>query len=301
MARKRTSNKKISTKTSGAMTKKKNNRKRKLNKKKLSFVIFVALLLILSISSLTVFAIKSMNAHKNVDTKQIKTEQTKVADKVEVSSSKNTGEKSKKTVIDSKKVGEDSKSQAKKKSKQYTILIDPGHGGNDKGTLSTDHEGIYEKDVTIKIGKQIAEKLSKQDDIEIIMTRTDDEYVSLSERAAMAKQYNVDALVSIHINAQVGANDARGIETWYRTGSTDGSDKFARVVQDTLLTYVDDRDRGIFENNFQVLRESNVPSILVECGFITNKEDEKNLFDSKYVSQLSDGIAQGVLSYIDNK
>jgi len=68
-----------------------------------------------------------------------------------------------------------------------------------------------------------------------------------------------------------------------------------------MLSYVKEKDRGILENNFEVLRDSDMPAILVECGFLTNPQDEKKLLDKKHQDQLAEGIIQGILSFLDNK
>jgi len=183
--------------------------------------------------------------------------------------------------------------------KKYTILIDPGHGGNDKGTQSTDGK-INEKDVTLTLAKMVASKLSKQNDIQVTLSRTDDKYVALGDRAIKANNENVDLLVSIHLNAEYGGTSAYGLETYYKKGATDGSDKLADAVQKSIISYIDVRDRGIREDNFQVLRESSMPAILIECGFLTNAEESKKLIDPQYQENLTEGIAQGILSYLDN-
>lgn len=182
--------------------------------------------------------------------------------------------------------------------KKYTVLIDPGHGGNDKGTQSTDGK-IYEKDLTLVLAKMVANKLSKQNDIQVILSRTDDKYMSLSDRSNLANTENVDLLVSIHLNAETGGTSAYGLETYYRKGATDGSDKLADIVQKSIKSYIDVRDRGIRENNFQILRETSMPAILIECGFLTNLEEAKKLTNSEYQENLTEGIAQGILSFLD--
>ncbi|MEG1312267.1 MAG: N-acetylmuramoyl-L-alanine amidase [Romboutsia sp.] len=184
--------------------------------------------------------------------------------------------------------------------KKYTILVDPGHGGYEKGTQNKSRT-IYEKDIALAIGKKVAMKLSKQSDVQVIISRTEDKYVSLADRSQMANTQNVDALVSIHVNAEGGGESAYGLETYYRKGATDGSDKLAKIVQDTIGSYVAIRDRGIREDIYQVLKESRMPAVLVECGFITNKKESEKLLDEIYQSKLADGIAQGVLSFLDEQ
>ena len=146
----------------------------------------------------------------------------------------------------------------------------------------------------------VASKLSKQNDIQVTLSRTDDKYIALGDRATKANNENVDLLVSIHLNAEYGGTSAYGLETYYKKGATDGSDKLADAVQKSIISYIDVRDRGIREDNFQVLRESSMPAILIECGFLTNAEESKKLIEPQYQENLTEGIAQGILSYLDN-
>lgn len=187
------------------------------------------------------------------------------------------------------------------KNKKFKVLIDPGHGGKDKGTQSKANSDIFEKDLNLQIAKKVANNLSNHKDVQVIVTRTDDKFVSLDKRVEMAKKNSVDALISIHLNAETGVSTASGIETWYRTGDTEGSKILAESVQQTILTYVKEKDRGVLENNFEVLRDSDMPAILIECGFLTNPEEEKKLLNEKHQDQLSEGIVQGILSYLDSK
>ena len=183
--------------------------------------------------------------------------------------------------------------------KKHTVLIDPGHGGNDKGTQSKDGK-VLEKDVSLILSKRIANKLSQQEDVQVIISRTDDKYVSLADRAIFANSQNVDLLISVHLNAESGGNTANGVETYYKKGTQDGSDKLADSIQKSIKSYIDVRDRGIREDTFQVLRDSNMPSVLIECGFLTNPEETKKLLSQEYQESLTEGIVQGILSYLDS-
>ena len=193
--------------------------------------------------------------------------------------------------------------------KKYTILIDPGHGGKDPGNLGTPiiegntKEKIYEKDLNLQIGKKVASILSRQNDVQVILTRTEDKFISLEDRVIMAnnQEQKIDAFISIHMNAESGGNTANGIETYYRaeTTSEGKSLQLANSVQKTIGSYVKMKDRGVRQEILQVLRDSKVPAILVECGFITNDKEEQKLLDDQYQNQLSEGIAQGVLTFLD--
>lgn len=192
---------------------------------------------------------------------------------------------------------EDEKNQ---KSKKYNIVVDAGHGGNDKGSLDST-ETVYEKDIALQIAKKVASRLGRESDVNVIMTRSEDKYVSLEERAEIAKRANADALISIHLNAQKKFGDANGLETWYRGGATDGSKELASSVQKTTASYVEITSRGILRNNFEILRETTMPAVLIECGFITNVSDMEKLKNPNYQDMLAEGIMQGTLSFLDEK
>lgn len=194
----------------------------------------------------------------------------------------------------------DMSDEKKERSKKYNIVVDAGHGGNDKGSLDST-ETVYEKDIALQIAKKVASRLGRESDVNVVMTRTEDKYVSLEERAEIAKRANADALISIHLNAQKKFGDANGLETWYRGGATDGSKELAASVQQTTASYVEILSRGILRNNFEILRETTMPAVLVECGFITNVSDMKKLKNPNYQDMLAEGIMQGTLSFLDAK
>lgn len=182
--------------------------------------------------------------------------------------------------------------------KKYTILIDPGHGGNDKGTIASD-KTTFEKDITLKIGALVAQKLTKQNDVQVIVSRNEDKYVSLEDRVKLANKQGVDMFVSIHLNGQTGGKDAFGLETYYAKEKNDTSKELANQIQKTIISYVDVNDRGVRRGRFQVLLESKMPAVLVECGFLSNDEECKNLKDATYQENLAEGISQGILAYLD--
>lgn len=252
------------------------NKKRKINKNKLALLFILVILFVAGAFKLTQSAILAI---KNIsDDKQNSS--------VEVSKDNDDNNETLQTELD------------ENKNKRYTVLIDPGHGGNDKGTIASD-KVTFEKDITLKIGALVAQKLTKQNDVQVIISRNEDKYISLADRAKLANEQNVDLFVSIHLNGQTGGNDAFGIETYYTIGKEDGSSELAKQIQETIISYVDARDRGVKTERFQVLLESNMPSVLVECGFLTNDEEAKKLKDQSYQDKLAEGIAQGIFTYID--
>lgn len=256
---------------------KKKKRKKRIRKRRLILVILAIVLFIVAFFNLTKSVTWVAQSLKNIDKK----------DELPIEN------------LNEQKQYNLNEEVNQKLGKKYTVLIDPGHGGNDKGTQSQDGK-ILEKDVSLILAKRVANKLSKQDDVQVLISRTDDKYMSLEDRAVLANTEKVDLLVSIHLNAEGGGNSATGVETYYKRGATDGSDKLADSVQKSINSYIDVRDRGTREDMFQVLRDSHMPSILIECGFLTNSKEAKNLLTEEYQEGLTEGIAQGILSYLDS-
>lgn len=260
-------------------------KKKRINKKKLAFVIVVFFLffsiLIFGAFKLTQTIFSRLDINFNTKNKQVE---------MNTDVKSNNVEKIEQFDLD-KEAGE---SNAKK----YRVFIDPGHGGNDIGSKSFDNT-IIEKDSVLDISKKVASYLLKQDDIEVILSRTEDTYLSLSERANMATSKNSDVLVSLHLNSHKDANEAFGIETYYLINDKNNSETFAKTMQKTLVSYVDTRDRGVKSNDFEVLRSVNMPAILIEIGFLSNPEEVKKLSDENYKNELAKGIAQGILTYLD--
>lgn len=178
----------------------------------------------------------------------------------------------------------------------FTVCIDPGHGGKDVGT-SNPRTGTIEKDINLQIGNNVVEELKKYHDIEVITTRTDDTFVSLADRNKVDN--NADLFVSIHCNATPdGKSNADGVETFYWSEDGEESKILAQKVHESIISKLNIRDRGIMRGNYQVLKNSKLPSILIETGFLTNDEEEKNLLDKNYQVQLAKAIAKGIVEYI---
>lgn len=180
--------------------------------------------------------------------------------------------------------------------KKYKIFIDPGHGGKDQGSKGP--KGDLEKDVNLQIAKKIGSKLSEYPQIEVIMSRTDDTFLTLDQRTDTANALGVNAFISIHQNSEQGQNTASGLETYYYARGTEDSKKLAQIVHENIFMYVDTRDRGVLPQNFEVIRETNMAGILIETGFLSNPQDEKNLTNPKYQDLLSEGIVEGILEYL---
>ncbi|MEA5503407.1 N-acetylmuramoyl-L-alanine amidase [Halotia wernerae UHCC 0503] len=178
---------------------------------------------------------------------------------------------------------------------KVVVMIDPGHGGKDPGAVGIG--GMREKDIILPISKRIAEVL-QQNGVQVKMTRDSDYFVSLPGRVKMAEKVNADVFVSIHANSLgLGRPDVSGLETYYY----DTGLSLARAVHKSILQSVNIRDRGVRRARFFVLRKSSMPSILVETGYLTGREDAAKLKTQAYQNQMADAIARGILQYLKRK
>jgi N-acetylmuramoyl-L-alanine amidase len=175
---------------------------------------------------------------------------------------------------------------------RVVVLIDPGHGGKDPGAIGIG--GVREKDIILPISKRLAEVL-QQNGVQVVMTRNSDYFVSLPGRVAMAERARASVFVSIHANAVgPGRPEVSGLETYYY-GSGLG---LARAVHNSILQSVNVRDRRVRRARFYVLRKSSMPSILVETGYLTGREDVVKLQSTAYQNQMAEAIARGILQYL---
>ncbi|CAK7023179.1 N-acetylmuramoyl-L-alanine amidase [Tissierella sp.] len=174
------------------------------------------------------------------------------------------------------------------------VFLDAGHGGKDPGALGN---SLREKDINLSVALKVGEIL-KRYNIDVLYSRTTDIFIELSERATMANKANADIFISIHCNADESVN-AKGVETYSYPSSSKGT-TLAKYIQDSILqNKVYTLDRGIKIANFAVLRQSIMPSALIELGFITNIEDCKILRSKQ--DELALAISKGVLNNLGIK
>lgn len=178
---------------------------------------------------------------------------------------------------------------------RLAVIIDPGHGGSDPGAVGVG--GLREKDVVFSISQQVAQIL-QQNGVQAVMTRLDDRTVELEPRVDMANRMNATLFVSIHANAATNAA-ASGIETYYYSSGA----RLAQYVQNSMMaSFSQLPNRGVKQARFYVLRNTSMPSILVETGFVTNNYDAYMLGDPSQRSRMAQAIAQGILQYLrDNR
>lgn len=265
-----------------------------------------------------------------------------------------------------------------KKRNVINVAVDAAKGGINEGM--TAYRGSQkEKDINLEIAKYVKDNLSDQADINVIMVRSYDEDMKLSERVAYAKKNQADLYVSIRLSAQANRNDASGIDTFYispedieynslikddskktvslkdenkskktdestdkekgdksskdkintgdvdtnnKSSSQENSDKedsskgtskgktdkperknlsklMAESIQNTTVSYIEMKDRGVLEKKFDILNYTQMPAVIVQCGFISNKDDARKLENEKYQQDIGKGISEGILKFVD--
>lgn len=218
-----------------------------------------------------------------------------------------------------------------------TIVLDPGHGGEETGSVGP--TGLMEKDLTLIIAKKLRSILRNALGVRVILTREDDVYVSLDERTAIANNAKADIFISIHFNASRNKR-AKGPETYFLSyKATDSaarlqayrenmslvmppeeiklptdvemilwdmaqsqflqqSSRLAEFIQEELSRLSGIKKRGVKQAPFRVLMGALMPAVLVEVDFLTNPEQEKKLRDPDYQTQIARTLYQGILNYI---
>ncbi len=183
----------------------------------------------------------------------------------------------------------------------HTIAIDPGHGGSDSGAVGPD--GIMEKNVTLAVAKKVYSILTSNG-ATVIMTRTTDRDVyapndtaaqELQARCDVANNANADIFISIHANSFINSS-ASGTETFYCSSSTHGQ-HLASLIQAEAAKSNGLVNRGISAANFYVLKNTSMPSVLIELAFISNPKEESLLNSDDFQTLMAQAICQGINKY----
>ncbi len=177
------------------------------------------------------------------------------------------------------------------------IILDAGHGGSDEGA-KVHH--FYEKKITLSTVLLLKKYLGDLG-YRVILTRSRDVFIPLHRRVSIANKTRAVVFVSVHFNAS-HSKDAKGLEVFYYAGPekerTEASKKLAAAVLANMVRTTEAETRGIKMGNFHVIRETQMPAVLVEGGFITNAEERMLLRDRAYLDKIAQGIAQGVDRYL---
>jgi N-acetylmuramoyl-L-alanine amidase len=214
-------------------------------------------------------------------------------------------------------VYKESKATQPQTSKPFAVVVlDPGHGGQDSGAMCG---GVMEKDLTLDVARRV-DRLLDSEGVATLMTRLGDSYVSLADRAAFGNRAKDSIFISIHFNED-NKPVASGVETYYAahqisSGSTFASwlpffsrpptdspkpesQSLAGFIQEALVARTRSVDRGTQPKQFFVIANVSSPAVLIEGGFITNKDELSKLASEDYRDQLAAAVADGVLRYRD--
>ena len=192
---------------------------------------------------------------------------------------------------------------------QNTVFLDPGHGGSETGAA---YFGVKEKDLNLTVSLMVKQKLEKLG-YNVIISRTNDKYIDLYDRARMANASGADIFVSIHHNA-LGNSGAYGIESYHYKYDPDypskinqamhndpermrNSIKLTAAIHSELIEDTGAYDRGVRSESFAVIRETTMPATLLELGFMSNANEIKQLTNRAYQNTLAEAIAQGIDDY----
>ncbi|MFN2364090.1 MAG: N-acetylmuramoyl-L-alanine amidase [Halarsenatibacteraceae bacterium] len=176
------------------------------------------------------------------------------------------------------------------------IVLDSGHGGFDAGAIGP--TGLNEKDVVLAISLKAAEILEDKGH-QVILTRDDDTFISLQDRVKIANNSDAGLFVSLHANA-AHRNTAKGIETYYAPDRRSDSYYLANIMQKNMLNQLGLFDRGVKSDNFYVIRNTEMPAVLLEIGFISNKEEEELLRDNSFRERAARSVAEGIEEYLEH-
>lgn len=169
-----------------------------------------------------------------------------------------------------------------------TVIIDPGHGGKDKGAY---WGGVRESHLNLKVAEEL-EALLKRRGLRTVLTRRSDHFVSLKRRAEIANRYRHAVFVSIHFNASTNTA-IKGAETYYwgRTGRI-----IAGAIQRRLPARCQVRNRGARRRGFTVLMKTRCPAVLVECGFISNRRERMRCSTQWYQKTAAKSICDALMA-----
>ncbi|MGV3244120.1 N-acetylmuramoyl-L-alanine amidase [Staphylococcus sp. 11261D007BR] len=172
--------------------------------------------------------------------------------------------------------------------KNKVVILDPGHGGGDQGASSSQSgKQTLEKDITLKTSLELKKKL-EDEGAKVKMTRSDDTYVKLKDR-----QDEGDVFISIH-NDALESKKANGATVyWYKEQQERLAESLNSAIQEKALL----SNRGTREENFQVLRQTDLPAVLLELGYISNPTDEAMMKDKNYRAIVESGIVEGLKEY----
>lgn len=181
------------------------------------------------------------------------------------------------------------------------VIIDAGHGGEDFGAHSNTSPKYHEKNLNLTISKMVKTFLDQQG-FRTEMTRQDDTFISLDDRAKYANAQRAALFVSLHFNS-APSKEADGIEVFYYKSAqnqerTEKSRKLATAILEKTIEKTQAKSRGAKHGDFAVIRQTTMPAVLVEGGFLTNDKEMQRIKDPVYLKQLAWGVVLGIQDYL---
>ena len=171
-----------------------------------------------------------------------------------------------------------------------TVVVDAGHGGKDSGAWR--RSGPPEKAVALDVALRVNEKL-RRSQLKTVLTRSDDVFIPLDTRVAIGNQQTNAIFVSIHFNDS-RRSGVQGFETYFHSAY---AFDLAAAIERNLATIPGTTDRGVHTARFRVLRNLQYPSVLVECGYLSNRSERRDAANADYRDQLADKIAEAIVNY----
>ena len=190
--------------------------------------------------------------------------------------------------------------------KGHIVILDPGHGGYDPGAITK--QGVYEKSINLQIAQKVKEMLEPSG-IEIFLTRDGDidyvpdgvrgkttkKQIDLNHRIEMAKEVKADVFVSLHVNATASGQES-GSETFYHYQSESGK-RLAELIQQEMIKIPGMNRRIAKPGDFYIVKNTSMPAVIVEVGYLSSLKEQKKLQQSWYQEQLARAIAKGIANF----
>lgn len=193
----------------------------------------------------------------------------------------------------------------KKANDTYTVCVDAGHGGSDVGAVGLD--GSYEKDDNLRLALKVADALEKSG-VNVVLTRSDDSDTQLASRSVIANKAKADLFVSLHRNSTATTNTTKGIEIWIHSSGSERS----YAAADDILTNLEEvgitDNRGVrigtqgdSDDDYAVIRDTDMTSMIIEMGFMTSQDDLDYFNENieNYAKAISNGIVEWLNEYVE--
>ncbi|WP_188455501.1 N-acetylmuramoyl-L-alanine amidase family protein [Virgibacillus oceani] len=177
----------------------------------------------------------------------------------------------------------------------YKVVIDPGHGGSDPGSIGA--SGSYEKDFTLSIAMEVCQLLKQVPQIDVYTTRDEDVFLSAEARVRpnFANDLGADIYISIHANTFTDPS-VSGTESYY---FNQNSLSLANTIHKHVVEATGFRNRGVKKENYFVLKDTAMPATLLEIGYITNPKDEQTMLTDEFQQSVATSIKNGVMEYLE--